>query len=168
MKPQIQDVFNASKWYSFSLATTTAEPISKARAARKHPTIRRVGCLSTAGSSSNTWTMRRMMCKTTKTNAAVATKIKNPYSALKLPGELDTATNVMKVMIASTSLSHPSIVVTIHWKSQQRQLQRRPACCGSSILAEDGEATFPWWGRAGLETTFDSEFVPNVLPGVQA
>ena len=140
MKPQIPEASNLSpSTYFFPLSKTIAEPMSRARATRKRPTIPRIGCLSTAGSFSNRWTMRRKMCKTTKMNAAVATKIKNSYSGLKLPGQLDKITNVRKVMTASTSLSHPSIVVTIHRTSQQLQLHLR---CDSVVVVASSSAIF--------------------------
>ena len=93
------------------------------------------------------------MCKTTKMNTAVATKIKNSNWAMLLPGKLDKITNVRKVTIASTSLIHPSFVDTIHWTSQQGPLHLRVCCPGfsslslSAIFTEDAQGT--WRGRAG-------------------
>ena len=105
-----------------------AEPISRARDAKKQPTRPINGCVNGDGNFSNKWVMRRTMCNMTKMNVVVATNIKYSYSTLELIGWDAKIENVRNVIIASKSLSHPSFVVTVHWISQQR------LAGGSSVL----------------------------------
>ena len=156
MKPQIPAASKVRTLKSAPLPNTIPEPISRVKKAKKQNTTPRMGCLRAGGSFSSRWVVPRMMYNTIKTNKVVATKIRNSYSGLSVKGKAAQMTKVRNVMIASTSFSHPSFVVTIQRISQQLQLQVRVCVVevvwsssmvdyGTPVKKESHSAGWPYW-----------------------
>ena len=100
-------------------------------------------------------------------NAAVAVKIRNSYSGLKLPGKDKQMTNVKKVMIASTILSHPSFVVTIQTKSQQLQVHVRVVVVVVVVVVPVSAMLHDTsWVRQGGKTAGHAQCEPGQLPAI--